>query len=1003
MRGARAGTHRLIRPTGLSAGAISLALGWFGGFAVAQLTGATPILIVLSGLTVGAIWAVFAGLVRIARARVHDVELPALVTQGEPFPIRIDVRAPRWVWVDVRDRDQLVASGWSGRAPLAADGILARRGEPTTLRVDVRSAGGPGLVWWSRVGEIAVDVLVAARPNADRVESSPSRHDDDGELAGPAGAVRGDTDGIRPWREGDSEKYVHWASTLRAGELVVHDRRHEIDRVVTVRARHGTPDPDREAGAARERLDRAIHGGAIAMVAVDDEPPHPVADHDAAARWSATADLGPAPAARRPGWRGRVAAIRSGAEPDAAAPPRARWWAAGATGVALLMLAAGLGYGPLAKLLIVAVLAVGAHLTARSMATAEPLPALVRWLVGGGALLALGMVAAATGRVGTLLGVLRGPLPQLLVILVVLHGFECRDRRTIRVALAISAVVVMYAAGLRVDDALAWWLLAWAACFGLAVTALASGPARGPGGRAPAAVEPSALVRGAAAVGGRLAVGVVATVVALAVVPVPSGPARLTLPTIIEDRSTVTSPGAIVGPDGTVRSSGTDAGPDRAPPGQAGGYTGFAQSMDTSVRGDLGDEVVMRVRAPEPDFWRGQTFADFDGRRWYAAEELGTGRNGPNIDVPPALGDIRSGDVVVDDFVQTFFVEAEMPNVIFHAYAASQVVVDADVWTRNDGAIRASTTFGSGSIYTVVSRRAQVDAELLRAQGHIGPRLSDIGRELLAPYLTVPASTTPQTIELAAALADGRGSTYDVVRAYEAWLNGNVEYDLDAPLPAPGEDAVHDFLFDTRLGFCEQIASAMTVMLRTQGVPARLATGFLPGDRDPVAGVFEVRASDAHAWVEVWFPEVGWQAFDPTASVPLSANARLGTVGSGLTEGLADYAREHRTALLLAGLVTGVIWLVNRSARAIAHRRRRGRWGLLQDRFGAAAVRRGAPSGAPNPQLAAAWTAVDDRAVAAEVAGTLDRVLCDPTFDARADGEFARARELVGTLSRSRQ
>ena len=113
-------------------------------------------------------------------------------------------------------------------------------------------------------------------------------------------------------------------------------------------------------------------------------------------------------------------------------------------------------------------------------------------------------------------------------------------------------------------------------------------------------------------------------------------------------------------------------------------------------------------------------------------------------------------------------------------------------------------------------------------------------------------------------------------------MSTNVEYDLNAPLPETDEDAIHDFLFDSKLGFCEQIASSLTIMLRTQGVPARLATGYVSGSRDEVAGVFEVRAADAHAWVEVWFPETGWQAFDPTAAVPLSAEAEIESVGGDL-------------------------------------------------------------------------------------------------------------------------
>ena len=72
-------------------------------------------------------------------------------------------------------------------------------------------------------------------------------------------------------------------------------------------------------------------------------------------------------------------------------------------------------------------------------------------------------------------------------------------------------------------------------------------------------------------------------------------------------------------------------------------------------------------------------------------------------------------------------------------------------------------------------------------------------------------------------------------------------------------------------GFCMEIASSLTVMLRSIGVPARLVTGFAPGEESLLGGEFTVRGKDAHAWVEVWFPGVGWQGFDPTASVPLGS------------------------------------------------------------------------------------------------------------------------------------
>jgi transglutaminase-like putative cysteine protease len=325
------------------------------------------------------------------------------------------------------------------------------------------------------------------------------------------------------------------------------------------------------------------------------------------------------------------------------------------------------------------------------------------------------------------------------------------------------------------------------------------------------------------------------------------------------------------------------------------------------------------------------------------------------------------------------------------------VIAETDLWVRPDGALRATTILPSGSIYTVVSNRVRVDDSILRRQGLIGPRLTDLGREVLGRYLEVPDSTSAETIALADELAAGEPSTYDVVRAYEAWMSTNVEYDLDAPLPAPGEDAVDDFLFDSKLGFCEQIASALTIMLRTQGVPARLTTGYVAGTRDEVAGVFEVRSSDAHAWVEVWFPQTGWQAFDPTAAVPLSADADIESVGADLAGAVGGYLGEHPgRVVLVIGAGFGLLAAV-RLSRVIAFRRRRGRWGTLQDRFAAVAARRGAATGATNPVLAEAWTGADDEVVARLVAERLDRVVFDPTF-LDGDAVFAETRKLVGTL-----
>ena len=989
----------MTRPVGLSAGVLGLVLAWFGGAAIVRLTGAAPVMLVLAAAFVLSVAASLSGLVTLLRCDVGRVELPASSTLGEAVPMRAAIASPRPVWVEVRGDGRTVSRGWAVDGQFAEPVAMLRRGRIDRLELRIRSAGSLGLVWWDRRFPVPIaDHLVAPRPHHGDIRIDTSEVGATGEMAGRPGASAGDVDGVRAWRDGDAEHAVHWPSTLRSGELVVRDRLHDTGGVWVVRARSEVDDPDLEAGCARRALEHGLRNGAQVHAAVGDGPAERIPDATAAAAWSALVQLGSSDRAEVPWWQRPITFAGRRCEPETTAGRSSRWWAAAATMISIAMLAGALGYS--AAILVAALVGVaaGAAVSARSLATGELPSGLVRSLTGIGALIALVLVVAASGRLDSMLAFLRGPLPQVLIVLIVLHGFECRDRRTIRVSIAISAVVVMYAAGFRVDDRIGWWIAAWAIAAAVTLTKLSLPTARRASPPRPALASSSVgwLTR---LVG--VGLGATATVGVLVLVPIPDGPARLTLPTFVdEDVAPVAQPGAVAGPDGDVRDAPPlpDAEPSRAPAGQAGGYTGFAQSMDTSVRGSLGDEIVMRVRAPAPDYWRGQTFARFDGRTWYADTDVGTLRDGPQVDVPAALGDIRlADDVVVDEFVQTYYLETDMPNVVFHAYRPTRVILDADVWTRADGALRASTVLPDESIYTVVSARPRVDADLLRRQGNIGPRLNDLGRQILARYLEVPASTTSETIALADELATGRPSTYDVIQAYTAWLGANVEYDLDAPLPDPGEDAVHDFLFDTRLGFCEQIASALTVMLRTQGVPARLATGYLPGTRDRIAGVFEVRASDAHAWVEVWFPESGWQAFDPTASVPLSADAEIDSLGADLAAGAGRYVERNAAWLamvMLAAVAAGAGWNL---IRLVRHRRARGRWGLLQDRFVQLAVRRGAPGGVSNSRRANWWSEPHQAAAAHTVAQRLDRVAFDPTFD-DSDDTYRETRELVGSL-----
>jgi len=284
-------------------------------------------------------------------------------------------------------------------------------------------------------------------------------------------------------------------------------------------------------------------------------------------------------------------------------------------------------------------------------------------------------------------------------------------------------------------------------------------------------------------------------------------------------------------------------------------YLGFADHLDTSARGDLGDDVVLRVHADAPDFWRGESFNVWNGREWRRDDS-----------VPPEIvrtaSDLPGGDA--EPFRQHVEVEAAAIGTLYAAYRPLIVSLPPAAYRYNaDGSIELRRPLGRGSEYTVQSLRPHVTADILRAHDPTASGASAPAGAMTGP---VPA----RVAELARRVTADAPTTYDAVLAIEDWMSAHTTYTLDIPPLPKGADAVVQHLFVDRKGFCTQIATSTAVMLHSLGVPVRLGTGFTPGKESILGKDFTVRASDAHAWVEVWFPGVGWQAFDPTANVPLS-------------------------------------------------------------------------------------------------------------------------------------
>src|SRR5256884_7575994 len=134
---------------------------------------------------------------------------------------------------------------------------------------------------------------------------------------------------------------------------------------------------------------------------------------------------------------------------------------------------------------------------------------------------------------------------------------------------------------------------------------------------------------------------------------------------------------------------------------------------------------------------------------------------------------------------------------------------------------------------------------------------------------------SPQARRLALEVTNGATNEFDVVMALTNYLQRSYRYMLDLPRVRTARDPVDWFLFDVRTGYCEQSATAETLMLRSLGIPARVGPGYATGDYDPILNQAVVREHDAHAWVEVWFSGHGWVPVDPTPGVPPLAATRF--------------------------------------------------------------------------------------------------------------------------------
>lgn len=237
-------------------------------------------------------------------------------------------------------------------------------------------------------------------------------------------------------------------------------------------------------------------------------------------------------------------------------------------------------------------------------------------------------------------------------------------------------------------------------------------------------------------------------------------------------------------------------------------------------------------------YWRGPVLWDFDGRTWRLGSPMPT-------ELPQPRNGTRSEYSVL--------LEPHNRHWLFALEAAS--LLPPRTRYLEDGQIVTFSPVRSRMRYDMVS---QVEAD----------PAPDNDRRFLSRALSLPAGFNPRTRALAESWSQSGASDAQVLeRAIEHFRRERLQYTTEPRLL--GRDSVDEFLFESREGFCEHFSSAFVFLMRAAGVPARVVTGYLGGDLNPVDGRFTVRQSDAHAWAEVFLKDRGWTRVDPTAlSVP---------------------------------------------------------------------------------------------------------------------------------------
>lgn len=344
-------------------------------------------------------------------------------------------------------------------------------------------------------------------------------------------------------------------------------------------------------------------------------------------------------------------------------------------------------------------------------------------------------------------------------------------------------------------------------------------------------------------------------------------------------------------------------------PGRVTGYAGFGDRIELGSADAISSTPLFEAWSSRPALWRRRVYERYTGHGWQGIFRGGAGAIarrpsrtveiafnqrylegiGARVEIQQRLKFLAAGELVAVPLVTRITFPYDVGTMI-------------DLDRQGDPLLQ----LPAGIVIEMTSEQAAPTPDQLRACQRVEP-------EDWRWLLEVPTTARETILPVAQQLAAGKDNPYDIAEAIRQYLETTFVYDASVSVPRRYDDTMQ-FYFETRRGACDLIATAMVLLARANGIPARVAVGFAPGTPQP-NGTRLIRQSDAHAWAELYFEGYGWIAYNPAVPSPEEAAEEVTAVG-----GRARFRLDLRSlGWLVIVLATG--WLLLYTSQELARAR----------------------------------------------------------------------------------